>query len=63
MITGNSGEYYDDGVIGGYFGSDGHLIVCYEYGTDEYFDSHSVDVQNGNGYYNDSGKYVSYERE
>lgn len=63
MITGKLGENYDDGVIGGYFGSDGHLIVCYEYGSDAEFDSHSIDVQNGNGYYNDSGKYVSYERE
>lgn len=63
MITGKPGENYDDGVIGGYFGSDGHLIVCYEYGTDADFDSHSIDVQNGNGYYNDSGKYVSYGKE
>lgn len=63
MITGKPGENYDDGVIGGYFGSDGHLIFCYEYGSDAEFDSHSIDVQNGNGYYNDSGKYVSYERE
>lgn len=63
MITGKPGENYDNGVIGGYFGSVGHLIVCYEYGTDADFDSHSIDVQNGNGYYNDSGKYVSYGKE
>lgn len=63
MITGKPGENYNDGVIGGYFGSDGYLIVCYEYGSDAEFDSHSIDVQNGNGYYNDSDKYVSYERE
>ena len=28
MITGKPGENYDDGVIGGYFGSDGNLIVA-----------------------------------
>lgn len=41
---------------------DGHLIVDYEKGTDADFDTHSVDVQNGEGYYNDCGKYVSYHK-
>ena len=29
-------------------------------GTDEQFDNHSTDVQNGYGYYDASGTYVSY---
>mgnify|MGYP000012302261 FL=1 len=31
-----------------------------EQGTDADFDSYAVQVQNGYGYYDESGKYVSY---
>lgn len=31
-----------------------------ETGTDADFDTHAVDVQNGYGYYNEAGDYVSY---
>lgn len=33
--------------------------IC-ETGTDADFDTHAVDVQNGYGYYDESGTYVSY---
>lgn len=49
---------YDD--CGGYYDKDGNFILCEEYGTDADFDRYAVDVQNGNGYYNSDGKYVSY---
>lgn len=32
----------------------------YEEGTDKDFDTHFEDVQNGNGYYDEDGKYRSY---
>lgn len=63
MITGKPGEYFDDGFVGGYFAEDGHLVVCYEYGSDESFDRYAVNVMNGDGYYDSSGKYRSYERD
>lgn len=64
MITGKPGEYFDDGVVGGYFAKDGHLVVCYEYGlSDADIDRYAVEIQNGDGYYDSSGKYRSYERD
>lgn len=60
MILGIPGENYDDGQISGYFDKNGRLVVCNEAGTDADFDTYSVEVQNGCGYYDSSGKYVSY---
>ncbi|MBE5883382.1 MAG: hypothetical protein E7291_03000 [Lachnospiraceae bacterium] len=61
MIIGKPGEWYHDKYIGGYFANDGHLVVCEEYGTDEYFDLYSVEVQNGDGYYDSTGSFVRYK--
>lgn len=61
MKKGNPGEWYQDEYIGGYFDSNGDLIVCEEYGSDEDFDRHSTDVQNGEGYYNTEGKFVRFK--
>ena len=43
----------------------GEPNTCFDWetGTDADFDSHSVDVQNGEGYYDDYGHYVSYHKE
>ena len=59
-MTGKPGEWYQDKHIGGYFDDDGKLVVCEEYGTDADFDRYSVQVQNGDGYYDSTGKYRSY---
>lgn len=38
-----------------------NYVYCYgEPGTDADFDTHAVDVQNGYGYYDENGNYVSY---
>lgn len=59
MIKGLSGEWYSDDKIGGYFAEDGHLVVCEEYGlTDADIDKYAVEVMNGDGYYDDNGKFV-----
>lgn len=60
MINGKPGEWYQDEHIGGYFDKYGRLIVCCECGTDEDFDRYSVEVQNGDGYYDSNGRYVRY---
>lgn len=64
MIKGIPGEWYQDNHIGGYFNQIGELVVCEEYGlTDSDTDKYSVEVQNRDGYYNQSGKYVSFGKE
>lgn len=64
MIKGNPGEWYQDNYIGGYFNQNGQLVVCEEYGySDADIDKYAVEVQNGDGYYNKSGKYVSFGKE
>lgn len=40
---------------------DGALIIGY--GSDADYDTHFVDVQNGNGYYDENGDYVRYASE
>lgn len=61
MIKGTPGEFYSDDHIGGYFDDEGYLIVTEEYGlTDADTDKYSIQVQNGEGYYNENGKYVSF---
>ena len=57
----NQLEYYDDGQISGYFDENGHLVVCEEYGTDEELGRYSVEVQNGDGYYDSTGKFRRYK--
>ena len=37
---------------------DDYVIV--DFGTDADYDTHAVDVQNNNGYYDENGRYVSY---
>ena len=64
MIKGKAGEWYQDEHIGGFFDANGHLVVCVEYGlTDADTDAYSVQVQNGEGYYDSNGRYRSYGKE
>lgn len=64
MIKGTHGEWYQDNHIGGYFNQFGELVVCEEYDlADLDTDKYAVDVQNCDGYYNEYGKYVSFEKE
>lgn len=63
MIKGNPGDWYEDESIGGYFDKNGDLVVCEEYGSDADFDRYAVQVQNGEGYYDDNGNYVSYGKD
>ena len=59
MTKGTPGTWYQDAYIGGYYNDNGDLVVCEEYGlSDADTDRYSVDVQNGNGYYDSDGKYV-----
>lgn len=52
------------GNLGGFYADDGHFVVCEEFGlTDADLDRYAVQVQNGEGYYNSDGKYVSYDLE
>lgn len=64
MVKGKPGEWYQDKYVGGYFNEQGNLVVCEEYGlSDADTDKYSVEVQNGDGYYNDNGKFVRFERD
>lgn len=63
MIKGKPGEWYRDDCIGGYFDENGNLVVCEEYGTDADSDKYAVEVQNGDGYYDEFGRYVSFLKE
>ncbi len=56
-------KWYDDGVIFGYYDENGKLIVVGEYGSDAQLGTHDIDVMNGNGYYDEDGKYRRYARE
>lgn len=47
---------------GGHITYDGTFIVDFENGSDADFDTHSTEVQNGEGYYNSEGRYVSYHK-
>ena len=56
-----SSEFVIDGNVGGYYDDSGRFIMCEEYcGSDADFGRYDVDIQNGNGYYNDDGYFVSY---
>lgn len=56
-------KWYQDESVGGYIDENGRLIVCEEYGTDADLDTHAVEVMNGDGYYNENGKYIAYRGE
>lgn len=56
-------KWYNDGQIYGYYDEDGRLIVVGESGTDEQLGTHDIDAANGNGYYDENGKYRAYARE
>ena len=53
-------QFIIDGNVGGYYDEYGRFIVCEEYGSDADFDLYAVEVQNGNGYYNENGHFVAY---
>lgn len=64
MIMGKPGDWYQDKYVGGYFNAAGCLVVCEEYGfSDADADRCAVQIQNGEGYYDTNGKYVSYEKD
>ena len=64
MYKGKPGEWYEDDYIGGFIREDGTIHVCIEKNlTHADIDSYSVEVQNGEGYYDSNGYYKSYERE
>lgn len=60
MMKGTPGEWYEDDDIGGYYDDNGNFVCCWENGTDEDFDRYSVQVQNGEGYYDETGTYRRY---
>lgn len=58
-------EYFDEKGNKIYIDDIGNVFVndslVEEVGTDADFDRYSVEVQNGFGYYNSSGRFVFYE--
>lgn len=51
----------DDEVVGILCNHCNHYVYCHgEEGTDADFDTYAVQVQNGEGYYDESGNYHSY---
>lgn len=51
-------EFVVQGNVGGYYDSDGHFIVCEEYGcSDKDTDRYIVEVLNGDGYYSEDGSF------
>lgn len=64
MVKGKPGEWYRNDHIGGFFNEKGELVVCVEYGlTDAEIGKHAVDVQNGDGYYDDEGRFRRFGKE
>ena len=63
-LKGKVGDWYEDDAVGGFIMANGNLDVCIEKKvTDADRDSHSADIQNGNGYYDCNGIYTSYDYE
>lgn len=57
-IKGKAGEWYEDDNIGGFIRDDGTISVCIEKNlTHADTDAFAVDVQNGDGYYDNDGWY------
>lgn len=52
--------WYDQNGFGGHYDEHGNKIVDFEPGTDQDFDSHAVEVMNGDGYYDTNGRYKSF---
>ena len=67
MIISNNlkpGSWYQDEFIGGIVQEDGSISVCEEYGlSDADTGNYSVEVQNGDGYYDSLGKFRRYSHE
>ena len=59
-MKGKPGEWYQDEHIGGYYDANGDLVVCEEYVSDADCDRYSVEVQNGDGYYDENGRFRRY---
>lgn len=58
MYKGKVGEWYEDDYIGGFIREDGTIDVCVEKNlTHADADAYSVQVQNGEGYYDSDGCY------
>lgn len=58
MSEGKTGEWYEDDYIGGFIREDGTVNVCFEKNlTHADTDAYSVQVQNGEGYYDSDGRY------
>lgn len=55
-------EYVVDGNVFGYYDEDdGHFVVLEEYEiSDAQSDRYAVEVQNGDGYYSSSGRFVRF---
>lgn len=52
-----------DGNCAGWLYPDGHFVCECESGTDEQLDKYSIEVQNGEGYYDDSGRFHWFSRD
>ena len=52
--------FWEDDLLVAY-DKDGRPEVVGERGTDADFDNHAVEVQNGDGYYNEAGRFVRYK--
>ena len=64
MAKGKAGEWYEDDFIGGFIREDGTIDVCIEKNLSHAdMDTYAVQVQNGEGYYDEFGKYESYGKE
>lgn len=63
-VKGKVGDWYEDDNIGGFIRADGSINVCVEKKlTDEDTDAYSIEVQNGDGYYDERGVYRSYMKD
>lgn len=61
-VIGKVGDWYEDDNIGGFIRADGTINVCVEKKlSDADMDTYSIEVQNGDGYYDERGVYRSYK--
>lgn len=64
IVNGKAGVWYEDDHIGGFIRNDGTVNVCIEKNLIHAdTDAYSVEVQNGEGYYDDRGVYKSYMKD
>ena len=60
-MKGNTGEWYQDDCVGGFYDKNGNLVVCEEYGiSDRDCGRYDDEVLNDNGYYNEDGLFVRF---